>query len=117
RLVKALILAAGLGMRMRPLTEELPKCLLPIGGKPLVTHILELLGRHGLRDVYINLYWHSDAIRRALADGADFGVRINYLAEEERRRDRQRGAHHQVCREAGRLGAVLGVVERRGLRL
>jgi len=81
--VKALVLAAGLGTRLRPLTEELPKCLLPIGGKPLIAHILELLGRHGLRDVYINVYWYADAIRVALGDGDDCGVRIDYLAEEE----------------------------------
>jgi NDP-sugar pyrophosphorylase family protein len=81
--VKALILAAGLGTRMRPLTEERPKCLLPLGGRPLIAHILDLLRRHGFVDVFINLHWHADAIRDAIGNGRSFGLRIHYLAEEE----------------------------------
>lgn len=81
--MKALILAAGLGTRMRPLTEERPKCLLPLAGRPLMAHILELVRRHGFQEVFINLYWHAAAIREALRDGRSFGLRIRYLHEEE----------------------------------
>jgi NDP-sugar pyrophosphorylase family protein len=81
--VKALILAAGLGTRMRPLTEEMPKCLLPVGGRPLIAHLLELLERHGIREVFINLHWHAATIREALGDGGAFGVEITYLEEDE----------------------------------
>ena len=81
--MKALILAAGLGTRMRPLTGERPKCLLPLGGRPLMAHILALVRRHGFHEVFINLYWHAAAIREALGDGRSFGLRIRYLQEEE----------------------------------
>jgi len=68
---------------MRPFTEQRPKCLLPVGGRPLVAHIIALLSRHGLREVFINLYWHADAIRDALGGGDAFGVDIRYLDEEQ----------------------------------
>ena len=81
--MKALILAAGLGTRMLPLTNERPKCLLPLAGRPLMAHILELLRRHGFEEVFINLYWHAAAIRESIGDGRSFGLSIQYLGEEE----------------------------------
>jgi mannose-1-phosphate guanylyltransferase len=59
---KAFLLAAGLGTRMRPLTNEIPKCLLPIGGKPLLQIWLDLLGKHRVNEVVINTHWHYEKV-------------------------------------------------------
>lgn len=76
--MRAMILAAGRGERMRPLTDRLPKPLLPVGGKPLIAWHLERLAAAGFRDVVINHAWLGHEIERALADGAAFGLRIRY---------------------------------------
>jgi len=81
--MKAMILAAGRGERMRPLTEALPKPLLAVGGKALIVYHLEALARAGLRDIVINLAWQGAKIRAALGDGGAFGVRIAYSDEGE----------------------------------
>ncbi len=60
--MKAFLLAAGLGTRLRPLTDKTPKCLLPLGGKPLLQIWLELLGRHGVEEVVINTHWHHEKV-------------------------------------------------------
>ncbi len=77
----AMVLAAGRGERMRPLTDEVPKPLLPVRGKPLIVHHLERLAGCGVRDVVINVAWLGDRIRAALGDGAAFGVSIRYSDE------------------------------------
>lgn len=82
-LVKAMLLAAGRGERMRPLTDRCPKPLLDVGGKPLIVWHLEALASAGIRDVVINLSWLGSLIRDALGDGARFGVRIAYSDEGE----------------------------------
>jgi N-acetyl-alpha-D-muramate 1-phosphate uridylyltransferase len=79
--MKVMILAAGRGERMRPLTDTLPKPLLPVAGKPLIVYHLEALARAGVRDVVINLSWLGDRIRDSLGDGARYGVRIVYSDE------------------------------------
>ena len=79
--MKAMVLAAGRGERMRPLTDSTPKPLVPIAGKPLVGYHLEALARAGVRDVVINLSWLPDSIRAALGDGRDYGVAITYSDE------------------------------------
>jgi N-acetyl-alpha-D-muramate 1-phosphate uridylyltransferase len=79
--MRAMILAAGRGERMRPLTDTRPKPLLEVGGKPLIQYHLEALGRAGIRDIVINLAWQGELIRRALADGKRFGVQIRYSDE------------------------------------
>jgi len=79
--VKALVLAAGRGERMRPLTDTVPKPLLPVAGRPLIAYHLEALARAGIRDVVINLAWLGDRLRAALGDGARYGVRIRYSDE------------------------------------
>ena len=79
--MKAMLLAAGRGERMRPLTDRTPKALLVAGGKPLIVWHLEALARAGVRDVIINLSWLGAQIRSALGDGRDFGVRIQYSPE------------------------------------
>jgi len=81
--MRAMILAAGRGERMRPLTDTRPKPLLEVGGKPLIQYHLEALARAGIRDVVINLAWQGELIRRALGDGERFGVQIRYSEEPE----------------------------------
>ena len=79
--MRAMILAAGRGERMRPLTDRLPKPLLPVGGKPLIVWHLERLAAAGIREVVINHAWLGHEIEQALGDGARFGVRIQYSPE------------------------------------
>ena len=76
-----MILAAGRGERMRPLTEKLPKPLLEVGGHRLIEYHLASLVDLGVRDVVINLSWHGGRIREALGDGASRGVSIRYSEE------------------------------------
>ena len=79
--MKAMILAAGLGTRLRPLTNTTPKPLLPMGGIPLIVWNLLLLRRHGFHDVVINLHYLGSMIEQALGDGSRFGLRIQYSHE------------------------------------
>ena len=79
--MKAMILAAGRGQRMRPLTDAKPKPLLEAGGKPLIQHHIERLAAAGVRDLVINLAWLGAMIPETLGDGSRFGVRIAYSDE------------------------------------
>lgn len=79
--MKAMVMAAGRGERLRPLTDTLPKPLAPVAGKPLIVYHLEALAKAGIRDVVINLSWLGDRIKDALGDGHDYGVRIRYSEE------------------------------------
>jgi MurNAc alpha-1-phosphate uridylyltransferase len=79
--MKAMILAAGRGERMRPLTDHTPKPLLPVGGKPLVVWHLERLSVAGFREVVINHAHLGAQIEAALGDGATWGLSIRYSAE------------------------------------
>ena len=79
--MKAMVLAAGRGERMRPLTDHTPKPLLVAGGKPLIAWHLEALARAGIRDVIVNLSWLGAQIRAALGDGRQFGLQIQYSDE------------------------------------
>jgi MurNAc alpha-1-phosphate uridylyltransferase len=81
--MRAMILAAGRGERMRPLTDATPKPLLRAGGKSLIQYHIEALAAAGVRDVVINLAWKGAMIRETLGDGASFGVRIQYSDEGE----------------------------------
>ena len=76
-----MVLAAGRGERMRPLTDHTPKPLLPVRGKPLIVYHLEALGALGVRDVVINLAWLGDQIRAALGDGSRWNLQIRYSDE------------------------------------
>ena len=81
--MKALILAAGEGTRLRPLTLHKAKAMLPIGGKPLIGHIVELLRAHGVTEIAVNLHHCPEGIRAYLQDGKPFGVRIAYSHESK----------------------------------
>jgi NDP-sugar pyrophosphorylase family protein len=79
--MKAMILAAGLGTRLRPLTNTMPKPLLPVAGTPLIVWNLLLLKRHGFHEVIINLHHLGPMIERALGNGSKYGLRIWYSQE------------------------------------
>lgn len=81
--MRAMILAAGRGERMRPLTDSVPKPLLPAGGKPLIVWHIERLARAGLRDIVINHAHLGEQIETVLGDGNRYGARIRYSAEGE----------------------------------
>lgn len=81
--MKAMILAAGLGQRMRPLTDNLPKPLLSAGGKPLLQYHLEALARTGIKEVVINLAYLGDKIREFVGDGSRFGLQVSFSTEPE----------------------------------
>jgi MurNAc alpha-1-phosphate uridylyltransferase len=79
--MKALILAAGRGERMRPLTDSTPKPLLEVRGKRLIEWHLEALGRAGVREVIVNTAWLEEQFPATLGDGSRYGVRITYSFE------------------------------------
>jgi MurNAc alpha-1-phosphate uridylyltransferase len=79
--MRAMILAAGRGERMRPLTDARPKPLLDVGGRPLIEWHLQALARAGFRELVINLSWLGSQISAHLGDGARFGVSITYSEE------------------------------------
>jgi MurNAc alpha-1-phosphate uridylyltransferase len=81
--MKAMILAAGRGERMRPLTDTTPKPLLSAGGKPLIVYHLEALAAAGFDSVVINHAHLGEQIEQALGDGSRYGVAIHYSAEEQ----------------------------------
>ncbi len=79
--MKAIVLAAGRGERMRPLSDATPKPLLAVHGKPLIVWHLEALARGGVREVVVNTAWLEDALVAALGDGSRYGVAISYSME------------------------------------
>jgi NDP-sugar pyrophosphorylase family protein len=81
--VKAMLLAAGEGTRLRPLTNNLPKPMVTLGNKPLLGYTLALLARHNIREVAINLHHCPDVVRAYFGDGSAWGVRIMYSFEPE----------------------------------
>lgn len=81
--MKAMILAAGRGERMRPLTDHTPKPLLPVGGKPLIVWHIEKLAAAGFTELVINHAWLGAQIEAQLGDGSTWGVRIAWSREQE----------------------------------
>ena len=81
--MKAMVLAAGLGTRLRPLTDAVPKALVEAGGKPLIAWQLERLARAGFREVVINVSWLGERIEARLGDGRAFGLALAYSREAE----------------------------------
>jgi len=83
RLKKAMILAAGYGTRLKPLTDTTPKPLLYVGKKPMIHYVLDFLKKNGIEEVIINLHYLGNMIRENLGDGKLFGLKINYTEEKE----------------------------------
>ena len=79
--MRVMLLAAGHGERMRPLTDEIPKPLLTVGVKALIVHLIEALVAEGFRELVINHAWHGAMIAQRLGDGREFGANIEYSAE------------------------------------
>jgi len=81
--MKAMVLAAGLGTRLRPLTEDKPKCLVPLAGRPLIGWTLEWLRRAGVTECVINLHYLPEKVQQFVGDGSGFGLRVTYSYEPE----------------------------------
>lgn len=94
--MRAMILAAGRGERMRPLTDHCPKPLLQVGGRSLLEWHLLALARSGIREVVINLAWQGAMIPAALGDGARYGVQIRYSDEPEQALETAGGIIHAL---------------------
>lgn len=80
---QAIILAGGRGLHMRPFTFEMPKGLLPVGGHPILEHIVDQLRKYEIRDIIFSIGHLGDKIKDHFGDGKKFGVRISYLQEDE----------------------------------
>ena len=80
--MKAMILAAGFGTRLWPLTVGRTKPALPFLNRPLIAYTIEYMKRHGVEDLIINLHHEPDSVREQIGDGSDYGVRIDYSVEE-----------------------------------
>ncbi|HVO53455.1 MAG TPA: NDP-sugar synthase [Solirubrobacterales bacterium] len=78
-----MILAAGLGTRLRPITYGMPKPMVPVLNRPVMEHIVRLLGRHGLTETIANLHWFPELIQDHFGDGSAFGVELTYSFEEQ----------------------------------
>src|SRR5450756_2716985 len=79
--MKAMILAAGKGTRVQPLTYEMPKPMIPILGKPLLEYLIEHLARYDVREIMLNVSYLHEKIQHYLGDGRRFGVEIGYSFE------------------------------------
>jgi mannose-1-phosphate guanylyltransferase / phosphomannomutase len=80
--VKAVIMAGGEGTRLRPLTSNQPKPMMPLANRPMMEHIVRLLARHGFDDIVVTVAFLASAIRSYFGDGSEFGVRMGYATEE-----------------------------------
>jgi MurNAc alpha-1-phosphate uridylyltransferase len=78
-----MVLAAGQGTRLRPLTDSIPKALVPVAGRPMIEYALLLLRHYGIREVIINLHHFGEQIERHLGDGKKLGLEISYSEEPE----------------------------------
>ena len=91
-----MVLAAGRGERMGPLTDNIPKPLLTVGGKALIVHLVEALVAEGFRELVINHAWHGAMIEERLGDGDEFGASIEYSAEGDRALETGGGIRHAL---------------------
>ncbi len=78
-----MILAAGKGTRLAPLTDDYPKALFPVGDRPVIAHLFDLFKQYGIKEVVINVHHRGDLIEETLGDGSRFSLRIEYSREEE----------------------------------
>src|SRR5258707_6463678 len=103
--MKAVVMAGGEGTRLRPLTSNQPKPMVPIVGKPCMEHILELLARHGFEDVIVTVAFLPQAIRSYFGGGEPLGVDVSYSVEES-----PLGTAGSVRLAAGRLDDTFLVI-------
>ncbi|HET6915664.1 MAG TPA: sugar phosphate nucleotidyltransferase [Acidimicrobiales bacterium] len=80
--MKAVIMAGGEGTRLRPLTSNQPKPMMPVANRPMMEHVVELLKRHGFHEIVVTVAFQANAIRTYFGDGSEFGVRMVYATEE-----------------------------------
>ncbi|MEW6227354.1 MAG: mannose-1-phosphate guanyltransferase [Bacillota bacterium] len=80
--MKAVVMAGGEGTRLRPLTCNRPKPMVPVANKPIIQHIFELLRRHGITDIAVTLYYLADEIESFFGDGAEMGLHLSYSVED-----------------------------------
>lgn len=80
---QALLLTAGRGTRLRPLTETVPKCMVPLAGKPLLEHTIERLRDYGIKQIVINLHYLPEVVPAYFGDGKGWGVELSYTPEAE----------------------------------
>jgi mannose-1-phosphate guanylyltransferase len=80
--MRAMVLAAGLGTRLRPITYTMPKPMVPVANRPVMEHILLLLQRHGFSEVVANLHWFPELIEQRFGDGSELGLSLTYSREE-----------------------------------
>jgi len=81
--MKAIILAGGFGTRLRPLTNDIPKPLLPIKGKPIIEHAIKNFKKHGIEDIILSIGFMADKIKNYFGNGGKWGVKISYIVEDE----------------------------------
>src|SRR3989338_4350829 len=81
--MRAIVLAGGLGTRLKGYIEKIPKALVPINGKPLIEHVLGILKRNGVKDIMISVAYMKEKITEALGDGKRLGLNISYIEEPE----------------------------------
>ena len=79
----AVVLAGGLGTRLRPLTESIPKALIPVQGKPLTEHVLDILRSHGVTEAILALCYRAEQVSDYFGDGSRFGMSLGYIIEEQ----------------------------------
>ena len=80
--MRAMVLAAGLGTRLRPITFDMPKPMVPVLNRPVMEHILRLLAKHGFTETIANLHWFPELIEEHFGDGSACGVSLTYSKEE-----------------------------------
>jgi mannose-1-phosphate guanylyltransferase/mannose-1-phosphate guanylyltransferase/phosphomannomutase len=78
-----MVMAAGLGTRLRPLTWDVPKPMVPVVNRPIMEHVLELLERNDLGEIVANLHWFGDSVRNAFGDGSQLGIELTYSEERK----------------------------------
>ncbi len=109
-----MVMAAGLGTRLRPITHEVPKPVVPVGNVAIVEQLVRLLHAHGADEIIANLHWFPETVRGRLGDGSELGVSISYEREEGcsgPRRRHQRDAFLTASRSSCSLGDALTDVD------
>ncbi|MBI4894873.1 MAG: NTP transferase domain-containing protein [Candidatus Aenigmarchaeota archaeon] len=83
KLSKAIILCGGKGTRFRPITYEIPKALIPVHGKPIISHILDLFKKYQIMEIYLSVGYLKDRVKERFGDGSKLGFSIKYVEEDE----------------------------------